>query len=417
MTKTNQEDLQSKVRKELSALELIGIPGISTLRKKPLQEPDESENQPTKSIQTNILDTKSVQRDNVKKSITTEERVDIKSNYHKFDNDVSDILASYQTPIEQVIYHRLYRLSYGYSKNTCQVGMGALAKACNISSSEKTVRKAIGGLIEKGHIAIVDEHNNSKLGTKYRIFLPREINGIESRSIVKNTVVDFTTVNNTTVSDTAPTTVSSTVVKNTTVPSMPMNKQSEPTVVKNTAVDFTGNIYLNNLKDTLSLPKVVDLFYNGIGQDNITKKKRERAENDIKELLQEGFSKEDIAFAVKWTIENSREKPYDFSLIKETIGQAMAEKGKAEKKESDKLEREKILIQKQAEEDKQIKIQEKIIEYKNNLDDNHRKQLREEALNAIRNTKGIREELITEILIEAKENELLRTHIEKNGSK
>lgn len=198
---------------------------------------------------------------------------------------------------------------------------------------------------------------------------------------------------------------------------MPMNKQSEPTVVKNTAVDFTGNIYLNNLKDTLSLPKVVDLFYNGIGQDNITKKKRERAENDIKELLQEGFSKEDIAFAVKWTIENSREKPYDFSLIKETIGQAMAEKGKAEKKESDKLEREKILIQKQAEEDKQIKIQEKIIEYKNNLDDNHRKQLREEALNAIRNTKGIREELITEILIEAKENELLRTHIEKNGSK
>ena len=107
MTKTNQEDLQGKVRKELSALELIGIPGISTLRKKPLQEL-EFERQPTESIQTNIPDTK---------SITTEERVDIKSNYHKFDNDVSDILASYQTPIEQVIYHRLYRLSYGYSKN------------------------------------------------------------------------------------------------------------------------------------------------------------------------------------------------------------------------------------------------------------------------------------------------------------
>ena len=185
MTKTNQEDSQGKVRKELSALELIGIPGISTLRKKPLQELDESEKQPTESIQTNIPDTKSIQSDNVTKSITTEERADIKSNYHKFDNDVSDILASYQTPIEQVIYHRLYRLSYGYSKNTCQVGMGALAKACNISSSEKTVRKAINGLIEKGHIAIVDEHNNSKLGTKYRIFLPREINGIESPNCSK----------------------------------------------------------------------------------------------------------------------------------------------------------------------------------------------------------------------------------------
>ena len=248
MTKTNQEYLKDRVRKELSALELIGIPGITTLRKKPLQELDESEKQPTESIETNIPGTK---------SITTEERVDIKSNYHKFDNDVSDILASYQTPIEQAIFHRLYRLSYGYGKNTCQVGMGALAKACNISSSEKTVRKAIDGLIEKGHIAIVDEHNNNKLGTKYRVFLPREINGIESRTVVKKTTVDNTvvnndTVNNTTVSNTTHTMANSTVVKNTTVPSIPMNKQSEPTVVKNTVVDFTDNIYLNNLKDTLS---------------------------------------------------------------------------------------------------------------------------------------------------------------------
>jgi len=418
MTKTNQEDLQGKVRKELSALELIGIPGISTLRKKPLQELDESEKQPTESIQTNIPDTK---------SITTEERVDIKSNYHKFDNDVSDILASYQTPIEQVIYHRLYRLSYGYSKNTCQVGMGALAKACNISSSEKTVRKAIEGLIEKGHIAIVDEHNNSKLGTKYRIFLPREINGIERRTVVKNTVVDSSTVknttalstvvenatvNNTTVLNTTPTTVNSTVVKNTTVPSILMNKQSEPTVVKNTVVDFTGNIHLNNLKDTLSLHKIVTLFYKGIDQEKISKQKRERAKNNIKELLSEGFTEEDIIFAVKWTLENSKEKPYDFSLIKDTIGQAMAAKKEIETKEAKRIENERLKAQKEEDEKRTVEIQEKIKEHKENLNKDQKSELREKALEEIRKTKGIKEEFITELFIEAKENEIIRKQLD-----
>ncbi|MDQ1252232.1 MAG: hypothetical protein QG646_1350 [Euryarchaeota archaeon] len=412
MTKTNQEDLQGKVRKELSALELIGIPGISTLRNKPLQELNESEKQPTESIQNNIPDTKSIQSDNVTKSITTEERADIKSNYHKFDNDVSDILASYQTPIEQVIYHRLYRLSYGYSKNTCQVGMGALAKACNISSSEKTVRKAIKGLIEKGHIAIVDEHNNSKLGTKYRIFLPLEINGIESRTIVKNTVVENTTVNNTTVFNTTRTTVNPTVVKNTTVPSMPMNKQSTPTVVNSTVVDFTGNIY-NTIynKDTLSLRAIITSFYKGIGQENISKKKRERAENNIKELEEEGFSLEDIAFVVKWTIENSREKPYDFSLIKDTIGQAMAAKKEIEAKETKRIENERLKAQKEEDEKRIVEIQEKIKKHKEGLNEVQRLELRNEALEEIRKTKGIKEEFITELFIEAKENEIIRKQL------
>jgi len=38
-------------------------------------------------------------------------------------------------------------------------------------------------------------------------------------------------------------------------------------------------------------------------------------------------------------------------------------------------------------------------------------ELREKALEEIRKTKGIREEFITEILIEAKENEILKERI------
>ncbi len=68
--------------------------------------------------------------------------------------------------------------------------------------------------------------------------------------------------------------------------------------------------------------------------------------------MTEGFSEEDIEFAVKWTIENSKEKPYDFSLIKEPIGQAMAAKKEEETKKANRLEKEKLKIINQQEENK-----------------------------------------------------------------
>ena len=208
-----------------------------------------------------------------------------------------------------------------------------------------------------------------------------------------------------------PTVVNPTVVKNTTVPSMPMNKQSTPTVVNSTVVDFTGNIYLIQfIKDSLSLA-IVTLFYKGIGQENISKKKRERAENNIKELEEEGFSLEDIEFAVKWTIDNSREKPYDFSLIKDTIGQAMAAKKEIEAKETKRIENERLKAQKEEDEKKTVEIQEKIKEYKESLNEDQRLELREKALEEIRKTKGIKEEFITELFIEAKENEIIRKQL------
>ncbi|MBM4399614.1 MAG: hypothetical protein FJ041_04720 [Candidatus Cloacimonetes bacterium] len=184
---------------------------------------------------------------------------------------------------------------------------------------------------------------------------------------------------------------------NTAIPHSRKNEKDQP---------INSNIN-NSFKHTFSQDQVIDLFYNGIEQTKITKQKRERAEVNIKKLLKEGFTLEDIQFAIKWTLENAKEEPYDFSIINHTIGQAMAEKGKAEKKEAENLEKERILAQKQEEEEKQEKLLEKVKEYKNSLDGEQRKQLREGALKAIRSTKGIREEFITEILIEAKENELI----------
>lgn len=128
--------------------------------------------------------------------------INLSTNYYKMDNNVSDFLNPIQTPVEQVVYNRLYRLSIGYQKNVCRIGMGALAKATNIKSSQKTIKKAIGGLIKKGHIAKFD---TNKKGTLYQLFLPYDIKG------VKNTIVNSTMVKNTIVNSTP-----TTVVKNTT---------------------------------------------------------------------------------------------------------------------------------------------------------------------------------------------------------
>ncbi|MCX6723325.1 MAG: hypothetical protein NT094_04670, partial [Candidatus Staskawiczbacteria bacterium] len=185
--------------------------------------------------------------------------------------------------------------------------------------------------------------------------------------------------------------------------------------IDHTLTDHPFKDNKDSLKDTLSLRDICTLFYKGISQEKISKQKRERAEVNIKKLLEEGFTLEDIQYAIKWTLENAKEEFYDFSIINHTIGQAMAEKGKVEKKEIKNLEREKMLAQKQVEEDKQEKLLEMVKEYKNNLDNNQRKQLHEEALNAIRNTKGIREEFITEILIEAKENEIIAAKLGINS--
>jgi len=56
--------------------------------------------------------------------------------------------------------------------------------------SPKTIARAIERLVEKGHIAIVDNHhNNPQGGTTYRVFLPGEIGGIKSKTKVRHSEV------------------------------------------------------------------------------------------------------------------------------------------------------------------------------------------------------------------------------------
>ena len=384
-------------------------------------------------------------------------------NFTKYPNDIHNVMReNLKEEAEGILYIYLWRESWGYGRNYCRASYATVTKE-TIIGSPKTAQRAMSRLIEKHFVvkALLEDGqaNVTNDGGLYRIITPQEIkNGkteegvpldmipiegtvtinMPSVSMVKMTMVKMTNQENSDKTKDLECVAKMTTGQNdysqdgygqndqSSMVNMGMVKMTKPktnTVRASNESKYGQNDHSQDdqhlkdryLKDSLSLRDICTLFYKGIGLEKISRQKRERAENNIKELLEEGFTEEDIAFAVKWTIENSREKPYDFSLVKDTIGQAMAEKGKTEKKEVEKLERERMLVQKQAEEKKQEKLLERVKEYKNNLDNNQRKQLHEEALNAIRNTKGIREEFITEILIEAKENEIITAKLGINS--
>ena len=140
---------------------------------------------------------------------------------------------------------------------------------------------------------------------------------------------------------------------------------------------------------------------------------KERAERNIKELTEDGFSQEDIVFAINWTIKNAKEKPYDFALIKDTIGQAMATKKEVEAEEQKSLEKEQNRIIRLEEEKKLVEERERIVNYKESLSPEQRSELRERALDEIKKSGTIRQELIGQPLIEAKENEILKLELSK----
>ena len=373
------------------------------------------------------------------------------SNFTKYPNDLHTImLERLSKEYEGVLYVYLWRESFGYGKNYCRTSYLEILKNTLISS-RKTAQRAISSLVEKHFIVRAKSDNGipniNQQGALYRIFTPKEIQSriaeegifladLPLCGVVCQTIPCETTLGNAsnnkvlqgmvsqgmdyeTTGQTDHTLSDHTSIVRQTIPTQTIPKENTDRYKSNGKYGQTDHTHTDHpfkdnkdsLKDSLSQDQIIDLFYKGIGQEKTSKQKRERAEIDIKKLLEEGFALEDIHFAVKWTLENAKEKPYDFSIINHTIGQAMAEKGKAEKKEIKNLERERILAQKQAEDEKQEKLLEKVREYKNNLDDNQRKQLREEALKTIRNTKGIKEEFITEILIEAKENEIIKAKL------
>lgn len=110
--------------------------------------------------------------------------VEISSNYFLMDADVFDVLAREQDPYEQLVYGYLYRQSYGRNRRMCFVGLKSLIENCRLSKN--SVRRTLTRLEQKKHIEVVERVNQRNMkGTIYRVFLPCEISGLDSRTTFK----------------------------------------------------------------------------------------------------------------------------------------------------------------------------------------------------------------------------------------
>lgn len=83
---------------------------------------------------------------------------------------VFDSLAPEQTPLEQAVYMHLFRISYGNGKNWCRAGKRELMNRARIS--DRRLNAALDGLVRKGHLKPL---NRNTKGTLYRVYLPSEV--------------------------------------------------------------------------------------------------------------------------------------------------------------------------------------------------------------------------------------------------
>jgi hypothetical protein len=85
-----------------------------------------------------------------------------------------DILPTLRTS-EQSILLRLYRLTWGFQKDTCHVSMGKLGKACNLSSRQVTTCVQVlekRRLIRRVNVDL-DNRNQHERGVTFQMLLPQ----------------------------------------------------------------------------------------------------------------------------------------------------------------------------------------------------------------------------------------------------
>jgi DNA-binding Lrp family transcriptional regulator len=93
--------------------------------------------------------------------------------YTRVSNDLLDRIIPTLDTYDQALLIRLYRLSRGFSSDTCRVSVPTLAKACNVS--ERQVRKSVGKLEARDLIERVEQDFGNKdkalRGTIFRILV------------------------------------------------------------------------------------------------------------------------------------------------------------------------------------------------------------------------------------------------------
>src|SRR5262245_41383343 len=174
-TSSAQQDIA--LREEPPSREDMDFEGQSLTVRERLSEDDAQKLLPTRrsdSSSPQVLSSSVAPTDSpAKRSAGTEfplqDHLD-KALFFGFYNEVADELLPTLPPAAQVLYSRLFRLSYGFNRNYCTVSQPLLMERTGLSRN--TVRTTLQSLVEEGWIKIISAGN--RISTSYRVILPGE---------------------------------------------------------------------------------------------------------------------------------------------------------------------------------------------------------------------------------------------------
>jgi hypothetical protein len=279
-----------------------------------------------------------------------------KTLFFSFYNEVADELLPTLDPAAQILYSRLFRLSYGFNRNYCTVSHPLLIERTGLSRN--TVRTTLQSLMENGWIKIIGAGN--RISTSYRVILPREkgkyaaLRGAESdpqkltlgenrgaafegqKMTLKNRGSEFAPVESQT-SDLQNLTPRDEEINNSHYDNQleyrgpKFEGQNLPPLLRSltnrsltlSEREFEGrNLTLRS--QILSARELVDKFYSLLGQ-RATKAKRVKSAQECLGLLQEGFTVEEMDYAISWLVTH-HPTTGSFSRLAHFIDQALKER-------------------------------------------------------------------------------------------
>jgi hypothetical protein len=260
-----------------------------------------------------------------------------KSLFFSFFNEMVDDLLPTLDSNEQVLYIRLFRLSYGFNRNYCTVSQSLLIERTGFSRN--TVRTSLQSLVQKGWVRVA--HAGNRVSTTYLVVLPRDkitrsqnsgVNS-ESQNLRVSQRPSATEGHYLSLSmrrsESAPPEGQNSDLQNLTLSKRP-SKRGEKSIIYERRSNIEGqelppllNTFTYNSLTLhrrerrsnvegqgttlnaliLSARELVDKFYSRLGQ-RPSKVKREKSLEECLNLLLEGFTVEEVDYAIAWLIQH-----------------------------------------------------------------------------------------------------------------
>ena len=304
---------------------------------------------PLQVSSSSVAPTRSSSTQSARTEIALQDHLD-KGLFFGFYNEVADELLPTLPPAAQVLYSRLFRLSYGFNRNYCTVSQPLLMERTGLSRN--TIRTALQALLEDRWIQIIGAGN--RISTTYRVILPREKHLEEIPRASKIDTQQLSVKNRHSAVERQNMSVKN---RGTEFDIAEGQKRDRPDLNSSEEKSHTTN-NSNGLRDRLSKfdaqdspallltyrsstlserkleeqhtsdyslllsgRELIDKFYSLLGQ-RVSKSKRKKSLDECLSLLQEGFTVEEIDYAISWLITH-HPTTGSFSRLPHFIDQAL----------------------------------------------------------------------------------------------